>query len=212
MRILKDFFQNTRKPKGFGGRLMLSIMNIGHNKLALWGLSQVKIPPAGEILEIGCGGGRNIKNLLDLAPQGKVTGIDYSPESVARSKRTNKKAIAEGRAEVRQASVSSLPFADGSFDIATAFETVYFWTDILNDFMEVRRVLKPGGLFLICNELARPEGSEKWTKMLNLNIYTAADLSRILSDAGFENCACFEHSDGKWLCVTAQKPLSVKDN
>ena len=32
------FFENTRKPTGFGGRLMVAMMNIGHRALADWGL------------------------------------------------------------------------------------------------------------------------------------------------------------------------------
>ena len=31
------FFENTRKPTGFGGRLMVTMMNIGHRALADWG-------------------------------------------------------------------------------------------------------------------------------------------------------------------------------
>jgi ubiquinone/menaquinone biosynthesis C-methylase UbiE len=206
MSILKGFFQNTRRPEGIGGKLMLSMMNAGHNANALWGLSHIEIPPAARILDIGCGGGKNISNLLGRAPQGSVYGVDYSPESVEKSKRTNKTAVLQGRAKVMQASVSSLPFEDGEFDIATAFETIYFWPDLLRDVMEVRRVLKGNGLFLICNEIARPEGSEKWVKMLDLSVYTKEDLARILLEAGFRNIYCHEHPNGKWLCVTAQKP------
>jgi 2-polyprenyl-3-methyl-5-hydroxy-6-metoxy-1,4-benzoquinol methylase len=68
MGIIKDFFQNTRKPRGIGGRLMLSLMNAGHSANVLWGLSQTVIPSHAEILDIGCGGGRNIRNLLSRAP------------------------------------------------------------------------------------------------------------------------------------------------
>ncbi len=205
MSVLKSFFQNTRKPQGIGGKLMLSRMNARHNANARWGLAHIEIPPAARILDIGCGGGQNISNLLDRAPQGIVYGVDYSPVSVEKSKRKNKKAILQGRAKVTQASVSSLPFEDGEFDLATAFETIYFWPDLLHDFMEVGRVLKENGLFFICNEIARPEGAEKWIEMLNLSVYTKEDLFRVLLEAGFCGISCHEHPNGKWLCVTAQK-------
>jgi len=205
MSIIKKLFQNTRKPEGIGGKLMLSMMNIGHNANALWGLSHLEIPPAARILDIGCGGGKNISNLLSRAPQGTVYGVDYSPESMEKSKRANKTAVLQGRAKITQASVSSLPFEDGEFDIATAFETIYFWPDLLHDFMEVRRVIKGNGLFFICNEISRPEGAEKWVEMLDLSIYTKEDLSRTLQEAGFCGISCYEHANGKWLCVTARK-------
>jgi len=42
-------------------------------------------------------------------------------------------------------------FADNWFDAVTAFETVYFWPDLLRCFREVWRVLKPGGAFFFFN-------------------------------------------------------------
>lgn len=48
--------------------------------------------------------------------------------------------------------VAALPFKDNAYDMATAFETVYFWPDIEKSFAEVRRILKPGATFLIVNE------------------------------------------------------------
>lgn len=204
MNILKNFYQNARKPKNIGGRLMLSMMNIWHNSNALWGLSHIEIPLTAEILDIGCGGGKNIANLLHRAVDGKLYGVDYSPESVKKSAKTNKEEISQGRAKIIHADVSSLPFEDEKFDIVTAFETIYFWPDLFHDFMEVRRVIKKGGIFLICNEAARPEGFEKWTKMLDMPIYTKNDLSKTLAKAGFCNISCHEHKNGNWLCVTAQ--------
>ena len=35
-----NFFENTRKPQGFGGKLMTKMMNIGHAKLSQWGFSK----------------------------------------------------------------------------------------------------------------------------------------------------------------------------
>lgn len=41
--MLKKFFQNARKPKGLGGRVILSKMNCGHTPIAKWGFySEVK--------------------------------------------------------------------------------------------------------------------------------------------------------------------------
>jgi SAM-dependent methyltransferase len=208
--ILKNFFQNARKPESIGGRLALSMMNAFHNPVALWGLTHLEIPPAARVLDIGCGGGKNISNLLSRVPQGSVHGVDYSPVSVEKSRRKNRAAVLAGRVSVLQASVSSLPFEDGEFDIATAFETIYFWPDLLHDFMEVRRVLKENGVFFICNEAARPEDAENWIKMLDLSVYTREDLSRTLLKAGFCGISCYEHPNGRWLCVTAQKPCGPR--
>ena len=33
-----SFFENTRKPVGLGGKIMVAMMNFGHNAMAEWGL------------------------------------------------------------------------------------------------------------------------------------------------------------------------------
>ena len=103
--------------------MMLAGMNHGHNKMALWCIDEC-IRPAGEedILDIGCGGGQNIANFLRRT-KGKVCGADYSAQSVAKSVTGNRKAVRDGRAEIIEASVSSLPYEPATFDLATAFET-----------------------------------------------------------------------------------------
>lgn len=204
MNILKKLFENTRKPeKGLGGGLILWMMNVAHSRNAAWGLEHLDIPSTAHILDIGCGGGKNIARLLHRANRGKVYGIDYSRASVDKSTRVNKTAVAEGRTEIFPGSVSSLPFDADKFDVVTAFETVYFWPDLLNDFKEVGRVLKKGGAFLICNEVSRPEGFQKWSDMLKMTIYTKEELSDALDKAGFYDISCDVHKNGKWLRVTA---------
>ena len=57
-----SFFENTRKPEGLGGKLMLSMMNVGHRALADWGLQIAEIAKDASILDCGCGGGANIRS------------------------------------------------------------------------------------------------------------------------------------------------------
>ena len=147
-----SFFENTRKPVGFGGKIMVAMMNVGHSAVARWGLQFLNAAPDAKVLDCGCGGGANIKRLLKKCPEGIVKGIDYSPVSVEKSKKVNEAAIAEGRCTVLQGSVADMIFAGDWFDAVTAFETVYFWPDLPQCFREVYRVLKPGGTLLICNE------------------------------------------------------------
>ena len=125
-----SFFENTRKPVGFGGKIMVAMMNLGHSAVARWGLQFLNTAPDAKVLDCGCGGGANIRRLLKKCPQGVVKGIDYSPVSVEKSKKVNEAAIAEGRCAVLQGSVADMMFADNWFDAVTAFETVYFWPDL----------------------------------------------------------------------------------
>ncbi|MDX1798738.1 MAG: class I SAM-dependent methyltransferase, partial [Candidatus Lokiarchaeia archaeon] len=51
----------VRKPKGKLGKIIARGMNRGHSKLAIWGISHISIESTNIILDIGCGGGSNIK-------------------------------------------------------------------------------------------------------------------------------------------------------
>ena len=201
-----SFFENTRKPEGFGGELMVSMMNLGHRSLSRWGLSFLKLPPDARVLDCGCGGGANLKKLLKKCPQGIVKGIDYSAVSVEKARTLNEIAVREGRCVVWQGSVERIIFASDWFDAVTAFETVYFWPRLPQCLREVHRVLKPGGTFLICNECGGDNPKdEKWTRVISgMTIYTGTQLQAMLEQAGFREIQIHKHPRG-WLCLTARK-------
>ncbi|MDR2743322.1 MAG: class I SAM-dependent methyltransferase [Treponema sp.] len=206
--MFNAFFQNARKPRGAAGRLFIAMMNWGHTPVSKWGLKKLAIKPGDHILDIGCGGGKNVARMLKLAGEGKVFGLDYSEVCVEKTSRMNRRAIDEGRAEIRLGSVSENPWPGNSFDVVTAFETVYFWPDFANDLREVWRVLKPGGVFFICNEMNVPEQGEApyqfWVKTLDLKTYTQADFQKHLAEAGFTDIQ-FVSRGKSALCVSAKK-------
>ena len=171
-----SFFENTRKPEGFGGKLMVAMMNVGHSAVARWGLQFLNAAPDAKVLDCGCGGGANIKRLLKKCPRGVVKGIDYSPVSVEKSRKVNEAAIAEGRCAVlqgsvadmmgqarekadrlhlknvtfRQGDVGALSYADDTFDIVLSLNGFHAFPDKEAAYREVFRVLRPGGTFCGC--------------------------------------------------------------
>ncbi len=207
MGLYKKFINQTRKPEGFLGKMMVNGMNGGHAKLADWGMTHLAgIAPA-NIAELGCGGGRNTAELLKRYPEAKITALDYSQVSVEKAKALNKDMIAVGRCAVLCGNVAKLPFEDGAFDLATAFETVYFWPGLGRCFAEVYRILKPGGVFMICNESdGTDETSLKFEELIEeMKCYTAEELSEALTAAGFFEVRA-DHYNGKpWITVTARK-------
>lgn len=207
MGLYKNFVSQTRKPEGVLGKMMLKGMNSGHAKVADWGMDHLHIEDAGAILEIGCGGGRNAGELLKRYPAAHVTAVDYSGLSVEKASEYNRKNIAAGRCICQQADVSSLPFAETQFDLATAFETIYFWPGLKACFGEVYRVLKPGGVFLIVNESdGEDEASKKFEKIIDgMKTYTEKQIKEALIEAGFSKVRCDHHSSHPWLTVVAEK-------
>lgn len=137
----------------------------------------------------------------------KIGGVDvrdYSSVSVEKARKLNKDAIKEGRCEILSGSVAKLPLEDGYFDAVTAFETIYFWQDIPQCFREVCRVLKSGGMFMICNECSGDnEKDDKWTELVDgMTIYRDDEIKKFLEDARFDNIRINKNERG-WLCVTA---------
>ena len=210
-----DLFANARNPQGELGDELLDWMAINHEKLAKWGVSHLDITKDDVILDIGCGGGINVERFLKMT-ENKVYGIDYSGLAVDRSVQINKNAIDDGKCEILKASVSQMPFDDNTFDIVTGFETVYFWPDIVNDFKEVRRVLKEDGIILLCNEAVPKQDDERQkelVELLDMHIYSEDELDELLRQAGFSDVMCIlkEGADSvtnenvTWLCVIARK-------
>lgn len=201
------FFENTRKPQGFGGKIMVKMMNSGHSKLAKWGFTKIYAKSNAKVLDIGCGGGANIANWLAKCTNGHVTGIDYSKVSVEESKKLNAIAIKQGKCDIVYGDVSSMPFDEESFDCVSAFETVYFWTDLEKSFAEVNRVMKSGGTFLICNESdGTNSADEKWAKKIGgMKIYNEEQLYTALEKAGFCNIKSYVNAKKHWLCIVANK-------
>ena len=198
----------VRKPSGRLGRAVVGRMNLSHAGLTDWGLEQVSIQPSFTMLDVGCGGGRTIQVLAARAPAGRVFGVDYSEASVEASRDTNRDAVAAGRVEIQQASVSRLPFADAMFDVATAVETHYYWPDLPNDAREILRVLKPGGTLVVIAEAYK--GRYGWLFQLAMLPMRArlmsADEHRVwLETAGFSDVQVTEARGRGWLCVTGRR-------
>jgi SAM-dependent methyltransferase len=93
------------------------------------------------ILDAGCGTGGTT---LALRRFGQVVGVDLAWEGLEPARE-------RGLSGLARATIERLPFSPASFDVATSFEVVYH-LGVANDiraFEEIRRVLKPGGVFLL---------------------------------------------------------------
>jgi SAM-dependent methyltransferase len=198
----------VRKPSGRMGRAVVTRMNFSHAALTDWGLEHVRIEPSFTILDVGCGGGRTIREMAARATAGRVLGVDYSEASVEASREANRDAVADGRVEVQQGSVSRLPFADAMFDLVTAVETHYYWPDLANDAREILRVLKPGGTLLVIAEAYK--GRYGWLFQLAMlpmraKLMSADEHRAWLETAGFTGVEVSEKRGHGWICVTGRR-------
>ena len=157
--------------------------------------------------DLGCGGGRNVGELLKMYPKARVTAIDYSELSVEKAKEYNKTMIAAGRCEVLQGDVSDLQLPKETFDLATAFETIYFWPGLEKCFSQVAKVLKPGGYFMICNESDGTDPTSlKFEKIIDgMKNYTSEEIEAALRAVDFSEVTSDHHPSKPWITVLARK-------
>jgi ubiquinone/menaquinone biosynthesis C-methylase UbiE len=181
-------------------------------------LSQISIGDQNIILDVGCGGGRTVSKLAVIATQGKVYGVDHSEQSVEFARRTNKELIDIARVEIREASVSHLPFSEDTFDVITAVETHFWWSALPADMREILRVLKPGGTLIIIAEVYKgantltSRAAEKYSARTGMALLTVDEHRDLFIKAGYTNVQTTVEPGKGWICVIGRKPVMPKQS
>jgi ubiquinone/menaquinone biosynthesis C-methylase UbiE len=100
-----------------------------------------------DVLDIGCGSGRALIYLARQFPASRFVGYDFSDEGVAAARR---EAQAQQAANARFAvvDVAAMPDAQ-AFDLITAFDAIHDQAQPDAVLRNIRRALKPGGVFLM---------------------------------------------------------------
>lgn len=195
MGIIEVLVRQSGKPSGLLGRIMVKIMNHMDSGLNKWIVEKIN-NPTGTALDIGCGGGETILNLLKNNKIHHIIGIDYSIDSVKVAKKKNKYLIKKEKADIIQGNVTALPFPQNYFDIIMAVRSHYFWDDYNKAFAEIYRTLKQGGKMIIF--------SEQYKIQYHMKDYnTDESMTRLLTINGFKNIL-IENRD-RIQCITAEK-------
>ncbi|WP_405275840.1 class I SAM-dependent methyltransferase [Methanobrevibacter sp.] len=204
--MVAEKIDQCMKPHGEEGKQTIENMNENHKEISKFAFECININDNAKIIDIGCGGGVNIEKFLKLT-SGNVDGLDYSEVSVSESIKRNSEAVENGRCNVIQADVSDMPIKNESYDLVSAFETIYFWPNITETFKEVFRIIKPHGQFLIAQGTdGNHPDDEKWLATVEgMSVYTAPELEKYLLNAGFESVESHVKENDYILVVIAQK-------
>lgn len=110
--------------------------------------------PGAAVLDLGCGGGHVA--FAAAAAGARVTAYDLSHEMLAA---VSAEAARRGLSDIvtRQGAAESLPFPEACFDAVVTRYSAHHWRDVPAALREARRVLRPGGLLLVCDIVAPEE-------------------------------------------------------
>lgn len=202
------YYSRSRHPNGFWGKRVIKKMNgPRHAHLPEWVFADFTIPDKCRILDVGCGGGANIKRMLELNPTATAIGLDNSTLSMNEAIEENYRNIVDKRCQILGGNATQMPLAKESFDLITAFETIYFWSSVALGVQEMFRLLKPSGTCLIANEM---DGTEEFVgnleKSAAMRIYSIEDIKEYLAYAGFVNINVRHDEARHFICLTATKP------
>jgi len=128
------------------------------------------------VLETACGRGGNIRALCKKFKPEAIIGLDLTPSNIAFCQRSNthqSSMFCVGDAE-------RLPFADASYDYVLNIEAADLFPNINRFFDEAFRVLKPGGMLLLADDLPteKHEESESYVREMGFEIRLNRDVTR----------------------------------
>ncbi|GAM98703.1 SAM-dependent methyltransferases [alpha proteobacterium U9-1i] len=148
-----------------------------------------------KLLDLACGNGRFLAQILNAFPRMPVTGLDLSPAYCAEA-RTRLQPWSQ--AEIVTGAVEQAPFEDASFD-ATA--CVYLYHELpprvrRDTAREIARVLKPGGVFVFADSIQAGDSADL-DRMLEyfpvgfhepfFSSYQKEDLVALFAEAGLHH-------------------------
>lgn len=121
-------------------------------------LALVEIGPGTRVLDLGCGIGGPARQIAERYGA-TVTGVDLTAEYVATARELSELVGLGDRVRFIEGSVTDLPLADGSADLALLQHVGMNVADKPRLFAEAARVLAPGGTFALFEVMRGPQAT-----------------------------------------------------
>lgn len=162
-------------------------------------VTRLRLGADARVLDVGCGTGALLHRLGHAYPRAQLFGLDPVPEmlAVARRRLPPLVALREGWAE-------RLPYDDERFDAVVSCSMFHYIRDPLAALREIRRVLRPGGQFVLtdwCHDYLACRACGWYLHVFSpahFKTYGAHECRRLLEDAGYA-CVDIERYRINWL-------------
>lgn len=190
---IKEFIDiQYQSPRGVLGLYFGEKMVLQHRPETLWTINLLKLKKEERVLEIGCGAGYAIKNLLTKANVQFVVGLDISKSILLSARIRNRRAISKGTAKLLLGNVSDIPLYNELFTKVFSIHSIYFWEINTKTISEIYRVLKPNGTVTIT--LCNGKNGEIWTGVQNM---LEEKLIPLMLQMGFKNVKILKGPDSR---------------
>jgi len=160
----------------------------------------MELQPGEVVLDLGSGAGLDlILASRKVGPNGKVIGLDMTPEMIETSRR-NLAAAGVTNAEVRQGEMEQMPLRDEEVDWIMSNCVINLSPEKDKVFAEAFRVLKPGGRILVSDIVASdlPEAIRNdllsWVGCI-AGAIGEEEYVQLVKDAGFEDVRIVDRLD-----------------
>ena len=162
-RVIDAAYAQFGRPTGLLGLAagLLMAHRSSNRKRNEWAVSLLGVRPDDRVLEVGCGPGLAIRELVRIANAGYVCGLDHSEVMLRQARRRNADGLRRGIVELRLGSVDALPAFDAAFDKILAVNTVLFWARPDARLAQLRQRLRPGGLIAVAHQPRGPGASDE---------------------------------------------------
>lgn len=128
IKLFKNFVdQQYGNPKGLVGLYIGEKMVQQHQPETLWTINLLSPQPDDTILELGCGAGYAVKQVIGQFKVKQIVGLDISKTVIQSARIRNRKDILNGKVRFLQGDVKHLPFEDNSFSKVFSIQSIYFW-------------------------------------------------------------------------------------
>lgn len=193
--------RQSRHPSGLLGQIVGRVMARETRETNRAALEALDLKPDDRLLEIGCGHGWTLAAAALTVTRGRLVGIDPSEVMLQIARRRNAEVVKSGRMELTQGTSRHLPFADRLFDKALAVHTIYFWPEPERDLAEIRRVMAPGGRFVLGFRPAEDSTFARDFPSAIYHIRSVAAVEQAMRAAGFKLIRTETKSTGRPLAV-----------